>query len=182
MAIKYDLGEESNKEIENSLISQFKSNEKLDQILILNSMMMFQIFETDKIKLDAAFVQRFLNTRKRHGATAYIFLIIAVSADRSAAVIPEDQDISVCGVILVCVFNEALQGLRIGHCARTHIALEAFELAAADDLVDLVIRRGYDTVLPILASARVNDDIYIVGKSGVCHLHEVIRSHTGPGL
>ena len=50
MAIKYDLGEESNKEIENSLISQFKSNEKLDQILILNSMMMFQIFETDKIK------------------------------------------------------------------------------------------------------------------------------------
>ena len=50
MAIKYDLGEESNKDIENSLISQFKSNEKLDQILILNSMMMFQIFETDKIK------------------------------------------------------------------------------------------------------------------------------------
>ena len=50
MAIKYDLGQESNKEIENSLISQFKSNEKLDQILILNSMMMFQIFETDKIK------------------------------------------------------------------------------------------------------------------------------------
>ena len=50
MAIKYDLEEESNKEIENSLISQFKSNEKLDQILILNSMMMFQIFETDKIK------------------------------------------------------------------------------------------------------------------------------------
>ena len=50
MAIKYDLEEESNKEIENSLISQFKSNEKLDQILILNSMMMFQIFEVDKIK------------------------------------------------------------------------------------------------------------------------------------
>ena len=50
MAIKYDLDEESNKEIENSLISQFKSNEKLDQILILNSMEMFQIFETDKIK------------------------------------------------------------------------------------------------------------------------------------
>ena len=50
MAIKYDLGEETNKEIENSLISQFKSNEKLDQVLILNSMMMFQIFESDKIK------------------------------------------------------------------------------------------------------------------------------------
>ena len=50
MAIKYDLDDEANKEIENSLISQFKSNDKLDQILILNSMMMFQIFETDKIK------------------------------------------------------------------------------------------------------------------------------------
>ena len=50
MAIKYDLEEESNKEIEHSLISQFKSNEKLDQILILNSMMMFQIFESDPIK------------------------------------------------------------------------------------------------------------------------------------
>ena len=50
MAIKFDLDDESNKEIENSLISQFKSNEKLDQILILNSMMMFQIFEKEKIK------------------------------------------------------------------------------------------------------------------------------------
>ena len=50
MAIKYDLENETNKEIENSLISQFKSYEKLDQILILNSMSMFQIFETNKIK------------------------------------------------------------------------------------------------------------------------------------
>ena len=50
IAIKYDLGDGSNKEIENSLISQFKSNEKLDQILITNSMMMIQMFESDKVK------------------------------------------------------------------------------------------------------------------------------------
>ena len=50
IAIKYDLGDGHNKEIENSLISQFKSNEKLDQILITNSMMMIEIFESDKIK------------------------------------------------------------------------------------------------------------------------------------
>ena len=50
IAIKYDLGDGSSKEIENSLISQFKSNEKLDQILITNSMMMIQMFESDKVK------------------------------------------------------------------------------------------------------------------------------------
>lgn len=50
IAIKYDLGNGKNKEIENSLISQFKSNEKLDQILITNSMMMIEIFESDTIK------------------------------------------------------------------------------------------------------------------------------------
>ena len=50
MSIKYDLGEISNKEIENSIIIHFKSHEKLDQILIINSLMMFQIFEADKKK------------------------------------------------------------------------------------------------------------------------------------
>ena len=50
IAIKYDLGNGANKEIENSLISQFKSNEKLDQILITNSMMMIQMFESDNVK------------------------------------------------------------------------------------------------------------------------------------
>ena len=50
IAIKYDLSEKSNKEIENALISQFKSNEKLDQILITNSMMMIEMFESDSVK------------------------------------------------------------------------------------------------------------------------------------
>ena len=50
IAIKYDLSDRNNKEIEKSLISQFKSNEKLDQVLITNSMMMIQIFESDSIK------------------------------------------------------------------------------------------------------------------------------------
>ena len=50
IAIKYDLSQGTNKEIENSLISQFKSNEKLDQILITNSMMMIEMFESDSVK------------------------------------------------------------------------------------------------------------------------------------
>ena len=49
IAIKYDL-DGSNKEIENSLISQFKSYEKYDQIIITNSMKMIELFESDKIK------------------------------------------------------------------------------------------------------------------------------------
>ena len=48
IAIKYNIKE--NSEIRNSMISEFKSYEHIDQILITNSMNMFKLFETESNK------------------------------------------------------------------------------------------------------------------------------------
>ena len=98
MAIKYDLDEKSNKDIENSLINQFKSNEKLDQILILNSMSMFQIFETNKIK-------------QKGIKDTIIALVKAMSIQEMAAEIRESdkKDEQIISPLVMEYYNEILK-------------------------------------------------------------------------
>ena len=49
ISIKYNINE-GNSEIKDSMISEFKSYEHIDQVLITNSMNMFKLFETDSDK------------------------------------------------------------------------------------------------------------------------------------
>ena len=98
MAIKYDLGEESNKEIENSVIIEFKSNIKLDQILIINSLMMFQIFESD------------INKNKRINDTI-ISLVKSMSIPEMAEEIREHQekDKDIISSLVLDYYNEIIK-------------------------------------------------------------------------
>ena len=96
--------------------------------------------------------------------------------------IPEYEHISVGGVIAVGIVDELGKGLRIRHGLGTHVILETLKFAVTKNSVDLVYGGRNGTVLPLFASAGINDDVYIVGKSGISHLHKVIGSHAGPGF
>ena len=98
IAIKYDLSDKNNKEIENSLISQFKSNEKSDQILITNSMMLIEIFETDKVK------QKGIND-------TIIALVKAMSIPEMALEIREhkERDKEIIPPLVLDYYNELLK-------------------------------------------------------------------------
>ena len=126
MAIKYDLEEESNKEIENSLISQFKSNEKLDQILILNSMMMFQIFEKEKIK------QKGIND-------TIMALVKAMSIPEMAEEIREheEKDKNIISPLVLQYYNDLLKIPRFDFNNLKHLSFKV-----QVQIVNLIIRNN----------------------------------------
>ena len=126
MAIKFDLGDESNKEIENSLISQFKSNEKLDQILILNSMMMFQIFEKEKIK------QKGIND-------TIMALVKAMSIPEMAEEIREheEKDKNIISPLVLQYYNDLLKIPRFDFNNLKHLSFKV-----QVQIVNLIIRNN----------------------------------------
>ena len=126
MAIKFDLDDESNKEIENSLISQFKSNEKLDQILILNSMMMFQIFEKEKIK------QKGIND-------TIMALVKAMSIPEMAEEIREheEKDKNIISPLVLQYYNDLLKIPRFDFNNLKHLSFKV-----QVQIVNLIIRNN----------------------------------------
>ena len=79
IAIKYDLENKTNKEIEKALISQFKSHQKLDQVLITSSMKMIEMFETNEVK-------------QKGISDTYIALVKAMSIPEMAQEILENSE------------------------------------------------------------------------------------------
>ena len=126
MAIKFDLGDESNKEIENSLISQFKSNEKLDQILILNSMMMFEIFEKEKVK------QKGIND-------TILALVKAMSIPEMAEEIREheEKDKNIISPLVLQYYHDLLKIPRFDFNNLKHLSFKA-----QVQIINLIIRNN----------------------------------------
>ena len=145
MAIKFDLGDESNKEIENSLISQFKSNEKLDQILILNSMMMFQIFEKEKIK------QKGIND-------TIMALVKAMSIPEMAEEIREheEKDKNIISPLVLQYYNDLLKIPRFDFNNLKHLSFKV-----QVQIVNLIIRNNKNLQNTAIIYQNNNIDPYI---------------------
>ena len=145
MAIKYDLEEASNKEIENSLISQFKSNEKLDQILILNSMKMFQIFEVDKIK------QKGIND-------TIVALVKAMSIPEMAQEIREnkEKDKEIISPLVSQYYNDLLKLPRFDFNNLKHLSFKA-----QVQIINLIIRNNKNLQNTAIIYQNKNIDPYI---------------------
>ena len=145
MAIKFDLGDESNKEIENSLISQFKSNEKLDQILILNSMMMFQIFEKEKIK------QKGIND-------TIMALVKAMSIPEMAEEIREheEKDKNIISPLVLQYYNDLLKIPRFDFNNLKHLSFKV-----QVQVVNLIIRNNKNLQNTAIIYQNNNIDPYI---------------------
>ena len=137
--------------------------------------------EADEVKLHAALFQCLTDPGERHGAAAFVFFIIAVSADGSAAVIPQDQFIAVRGEVLRTILDIARQIVRTCHGRRSRIFLKALD-AAVHHLIDLVDLIADDTVAPVAAASRKYQQIDIASELGRSHLLQVGSTHSASGL
>ena len=137
--------------------------------------------KADEVKLDAALVQRLLDARQAHGAGGGELLVIAVAADRTAAVVPEDQLIAVGRKVLRTIGDEARERVRVGHGNAAGVGIQHLQVAA-DHLVDLVGARADHVVVPARAAAGVDDEIHLVADVGAGHLQQVLGGHAALGL
>ena len=96
--------------------------------------------------------------------------------------IPEDQHVSVCGIIGMSIVYELRKSFGICHGADAHVVFKALQLTSAHYAIDLIYGRRYDAVLPILASAGIYDDVNIIRKSCIGHLHQIVCCHSSLGL
>ena len=112
--------------------------------------------EADKIKLQSALLQCGGNLAHIHGIVR-IYLVVSVSADRSAAVIPEDQHVAVCGSRLLRVLDKVGQSLLVGHRLGLHGIVQL--KPPARQLPALQLARGDNAVSPSSAAACLDQDI-----------------------
>ena len=95
--------------------------------------------------------------------------------------IPEDEEVAVCGVVLAAVLDEFGEVRGIGHGGRAKVVLQPLQSTGAD-AVDLVDGVGHDVVLPGLAAAGQDDEVDLVGETGLGHLAQVGGRHAVFGL
>ena len=141
--------------------------------------------KADEVEPDSAVFQRLAYALERHGAGGQVFLVIAVAAERTAAVVPEDEHIAVRGEVLIAVADEVRErrGLRHGDAARVlHKALEAVAVRALRKLVYLVHGVGHYAVAPVGAAAGIDHDVHVAAQRGLRHLAEIGGGHAAPRL
>ena len=103
--------------------------------------------EADEIEFYAAVFECSPDTGKAHGADILVLLVIAVTTDRAAAVIPENEVIPVCREVLAAILNEARERSRLRHRLGAVVLHEGLETAALE-LIDLVDGIGNAGGLP----------------------------------
>ena len=94
--------------------------------------------ESDKIEPDASLFQGGIDPGQRHALVPPGFFVVAVAADASAAVIPQDQAHPVRRKMLRAVLNEAGQRIRAGHGGVPRRGFKAGQRAVLN-LVNLVL-------------------------------------------
>ena len=91
--------------------------------------------------------------------------------------IPHDQLITVGFKILFAEFDEADQRVRVNHGTGAGVVDQTADLAVADDLINLIDLIGNDIGVPLCATARIDDDIDVIGDLGLGHFLQIINSH-----
>ena len=137
--------------------------------------------KADEVVFDPGVFEGRVDAGQGHGTAAGIFLIVAVAADRAAAVIPEDQGCPVGREVLGAPFDEGGKGPCLGHGVGAGVVDQAFDIAVLD-LPDLVLAAADGAVSPAFAAARVNDQIDILADGGADHLVQVTGRHGGSGF
>ena len=137
--------------------------------------------KADDIKLNTALLQRIFDPGELHGTIAEVLLVIAVSAHRTAAVIPKDQFIAVCGIILGAPLDIFRKVVGVCHGRRAGVLDQAL-YAAVHDLIDLVDLAADDIVAPVPASAGIYKKVDLFAEIGGSHLLKVRRAHPAAGL
>ena len=137
--------------------------------------------EAHKVEFDLSIGEGLVNTGQIHGTVGSELFIIAEAADGAAAVIPEDQSLSVGGIILGAPADEGGQGLRLGHGLAAQLLFQT-QHAVVLDLPDLIGLAADHIVLPLVAAAGVDDQIDLVADGGIQHFLQVCGGHAAAGF
>ena len=92
--------------------------------------------------------------------------------------IPADELIAGCLIVLPAPFDKGGERIGIGHRFGSEIVFFEFD-SAGFDLVNLVCGIADDGILPLRASAGIDEEIHIVGNRSLGHFRKVGSRHAG---
>ena len=127
--------------------------------------------KADKVKGHSRLVKGCVDLVYLHGRAA-VQLVYGIAVKRTAAVIPQDKGIAVCGEILAAVAYKFRKGVGVVHGLAAHILLNALYILRhyLPYLIGLIADNG---VLPFLCAACVDKDIYLVRKLCFAHFKDI---------
>ena len=134
--------------------------------------------EANEVKGNIRIGQSSIDISQSHRIDIRIFLVIAVTADRTSAVIPHDQSITVCREIVGTVFDKAGKVIRIQHRTCSGIFDQIADLTVAGDLDDLIVFAGNDISIPLCRTTGKDDDVYFIRYCSAGHFDQVVDGHT----
>ena len=137
--------------------------------------------KADEIEFHTAVRQGLVDLCQTHGAAGTELLVIAVAADTAAAVIPEDQGIPVGGELVGTPTDEGGEGVGIRHGYAAQILFQTHH-PLTGHLPDLIGLAAENVVLPLLAAAGVDDQVYILDDFRIQHFLQVPGSHLAAGF
>ena len=133
--------------------------------------------ESDEVEFHAAGFERFGHFVGGHRVVRVEF-IAAVTGNTAAAMVPEDEHVTVCRGLFLRELDERGERLRFGHGSAPQ-RLEALQ-AAGRGAPPLDVPGAHDIVLPAPGTAGLDDDVQVlVVEVGVEDLIEVHGRHTG---
>ena len=92
--------------------------------------------------------------------------------------IPHDQKIAVCRIILCAVLDKVSQSIGTDHALSAEILLKSLKTAAGD-AVTLVCGIGDNGVVPLFGSSGLYDDIdLVIVQTGMEHFVQIRGSHS----
>ncbi len=137
--------------------------------------------KADEIEFHPGILQSAVQAGQIHGAAGGELFVIPVAADRSAAVIPEDQFIAAGREASGAPLDVPGQVVRVCHGGAAQIPLQAHHLAILD-LPNLVDGTADGGIFPGLAAAGIDQQVDAVPKLGRQHLLEIIGPHAAAGF